>query len=166
MAQSDPSEHFSIRVHWDGRSVAGISKLGPLKRSTEVLEHHDGGDPSTSRKLPGSTTYEPIVLERGLTHDRDFDDWATRVMDAGSGAGEGSALGDFRKDLVIELFNEAGQVVLAYVVHRAWVSEYTAVPELDANANVVAFESIKLEHEGWERDRNRPAPSGSTPTIE
>ncbi|WP_433319574.1 phage tail protein [Micromonospora chersina] len=148
----DPYKNFKFRAKWDGRYVAGISKIGTLKRSTEVVTHRHGGDPSSSRKSPGRTEYDAIVLERGVTHDPDFEQWANKVWNYGSGLGAETSLADFRKDIIIEMYNEAGQLVIAYKVYRCWVSEWVALPELDANANAVAIQSIKLENEGWERD--------------
>jgi phage tail-like protein len=148
----DPYKNFKFRVKWDGRYVAGISKVGALKRSTELVEHREGGDPSTSRKSPGRNKYEAITLERGVTHDTEFEKWANKVWNFGSGLGAEVSLKDFRKDLIIEVYNEAGQLAIAYKVFRCWVSEYQALPDLDANANAVAIQTIKLENEGWERD--------------
>ena len=148
----DPYKNFKFRVRWDGRYVAGVSKVGALKRTTEVVEHRVGGDPSTSRKSPGRSKYEPIMLERGLTHDVDFEQWANKVWNFGAGLGVEVSLKDFRKDIIIDLYNEAGQLAKSWKVFRCWVSEFQALPELDANANAVAIESIKLENEGWERD--------------
>jgi phage tail-like protein len=148
----DPYKNFKFRVKWDGRYVAGISKVGSLKRTTQVVTHREGGDPSTGRKSPGRTEYDAISLERGVTHDPDFEQWANKVWNYGSGLGAEVSLKDFRKDVIIEMYNEAGQPVLAYKVYRCWVSEFQAVPELDASANAVAIQSIKLENEGWERD--------------
>ena len=151
----DPYKNFKFRVKWDGRYVAGISKMSSLKRTTEVVKHREGGDPSSSRKSPGRTEYEPITIERGVTHDVEFEQWANKIWQVGtSGAGSGAeiSLSDFRKDLIVELYNEAGQVVIAYKVFRAWVSEYQALPDLDANANAVAIQTLKLENEGWDRD--------------
>lgn len=148
----DPYKNFKFRVKWDGKYVAGISKVGALSRSTEVVEHREGGDPSTVRKSPGQSKYEAISLERGVTHDKDFEQWANKVWNWGSGLGSEVSLQDFRKDIIIEVYNEAGQLVLAYKVYRCWVSEFQAVPELDASGNAVAIQSIKLENEGWERD--------------
>jgi phage tail-like protein len=148
----DPYKNFKFRVRWDGRVVAGISKVGALKRTTEVVKHREGGDPSTSRKSPGRTEYEAITLERGVTHDADFEQWANKVWNFGSAPGPEVSLKDFRKDILIELYNEAGQKVIAYKVFRCWVSEFQAQPDLDANANAVAIQHIKLENEGWERD--------------
>ncbi|GGS90617.1 phage tail protein [Streptomyces tanashiensis] len=139
-------------MKWDGRFVAGVSKVSALKRTTEVVEHRDGADPSTARKSPGRTKYEAITLTRGVTHDVEFERWANKVWNFGSGLGAEVSLKDFRKDLIIELYNEAGQLVLAYKVFRAWVSEFQSLPELDSNANAVAIQTLKLEHEGWERD--------------
>jgi len=148
----DPYKNFKFLVKWDGRYVAGVSKISALKRTTEVVEHRAGGDPSISHKSPGLTKYEPITLERGVTHDTEFENWAKKVWNLGGGPGAEVSLADFRKDVVIDLFNEAGQKVISYKVYRCWVSEYQALPGLDANANAIAIETIKLENEGWERD--------------
>lgn len=155
----DPYKNFKFRVKWDGRYVAGISKVSALKRSTEVVEHRVGGDPSTSRKSPGRTKFESITLERGVTHDPEFERWANKVWNFGAGLGAEVSLASFRKDLIIEVYNETGQVVLAYKVFRAWVSEFQAQADLDANANAVLIQSIKLENEGWERDYDVVEPS-------
>src|SRR5207245_1113421 len=148
----DPYKNFKFRVKWDNKYVAGVDKISGQKRTTEVVQHREGGDPSTSHKSPGRTQYEAITLERGLTHDTAFEDWANKVWKLGAGPGAEVALADFRKEITIDFFNEAGQKVLSYRVHRCWVSEYQAVPDLDANADAVAIEVIKLENEGWERD--------------
>jgi phage tail-like protein len=148
----DPYKNFKFRVKWDGKYVAGISKVGALKRSTEVVTHREGGDPSSARHSPGQTKFEPIMLERGVTHDKEFEQWANKVWNFGSGLGAEVSLKDFRKDIIIETLNEAGQVAIAYKVFRCWVSEFTAMPELDASANAVAIQSIQLQNEGWERD--------------
>lgn len=148
----DPYKNFKFRVKWDGKYVAGVSKVSALKRTTEVVSHREGGDPSSDRKSPGRTKYEPVTLERGVTHDVEFEQWANKVWNFGSGLGGEVSLQDFRKDITIELYNEAGQLVISYLVYRCWVSEYQALPDLDANANAVAIQSIKLENEGIERD--------------
>jgi phage tail-like protein len=148
----DPYKNFKFRVRWDGKYVAGISKMSALKRTTEVVKHRDGGDPSSSRKSPGRTEYEPITLERGVTHDVEFENWAHKIWNFGAGLGAEMALKDFRKDIIIEVYNEAGQLALAYKVYRCWVSEFQALPEMDANANAIAIQTLKLENEGWERD--------------
>lgn len=157
----DPYKNFKFRVYFAGRSdpVLGVSKVTGLKRSTEVVEHRDGGDPSTSHKSPGRTKYEAITLERGVTQDKDFEDWANKVWNISSGPGTEVSLKDFRRDLIIELHNEANQTVLKYRVYRCWVSEYQALPDLDANANAIAIQHIKLENEGWERDNTFQEPA-------
>jgi phage tail-like protein len=155
----DPYKNFKFRVKWDGRFVAGISKVGALKRSTDLVEHREGGDPSSTRKSPGRTKFEAITLDRGVTHDTEFEKWANKVWNYGSGLGAETSLKDFRKDLIIELYNEAGQLVIAYKVYRCWVSEYQALPDLDANAGAIAIQHIKLENEGWERDYDVVEPS-------
>ena len=158
----DPYKNFKFRVKWDGRYVAGISKVSALKRTTEVVEFREGGDPSTSRKSPGRTKFEPITLERGVTHDKEFEQWANKVWNFGSGLGAEVSLRDFRKNVIIELYNEAGQLAIAYKVFRAWVSEFQSLPDLDANANAVAIQHIKLENEGWRRDPDTPEPTEPT----
>jgi len=155
----DPYKNLKFRVKWDGRYVAGVSKVSALKRTTEVVEHREGGDPSTVRRSPGQTKYEPITLERGVTHDPEFEQWANKVWNWGSGLGSEVSLADFRKDLIIELYNEAGQLVMAYKVYRCWPSEYQALPDLDAGANAVAIQTLTLQHEGWERDYDVKEPS-------
>lgn len=148
----DPYKNFKFRLKWDGRYVAGISKVSALKRTTEVVKHREGGDPSTSRKSPGRSEFEALTLERGVTHDTDFEAWAAKVWQLKAGAGSEVSLADFRKDVILDFYNEAGQLALSYKIYRAWVSEYQALPDLDANANAVAIQHIKLENEGWERD--------------
>ena len=148
----DPYKNFKFRVKWDGRYVAGISTVSALKRTTEVVKHREGGDPSSSRKSPGRTEYEANTLERGVTHDKEFEQWANKVWTYGSGLGAETSLKDFRKDLIIEVYNEAGQLAVAYKVFRCWVSQYQAQADLDANANAVLIQHLKLENEGWERD--------------
>jgi phage tail-like protein len=161
----DPYKNFKFRVKWDGKYVAGISKVGALKRTTEVVKHREGGDPSSTRKSPGRTEYDAIMLERGVTHDTEFEKWGNKVWDFKAGLGLEVSLKDFRKDLIIEVYNEAGQLAIAYKVYRCWVSEWQSLPDLDANANAVAIQHIKLENEGWERDLEVPEPSEPTFTI-
>ena len=138
----DPYKNFKFRVKWDGRYVAGISRVSPLIRTTEVIEHREGGDPSSSRKSPGRTRYEPITLERGVTHDTEFEEWTNKVWNYGSGFGAEISLKDFRKDLIIEIYNEAGQLVIAYRVYRCWVSEFQALPKLSYPRQSRGFISV------------------------
>ncbi len=158
----DPYKNFKFRVKWDGKYVLGVSKVSALKRTTEVVKHREGGDPSSTRKSPGRTEYEAITLERGVTHDLEFEKWANKVWNYGTGLGSEVSLKDFRKDLIIELYNEAGQLAIAYKVYRCWVSEYQALPDFDANANAVAIQHLKLENEGWERDTSVTEPTEPT----
>lgn len=146
----DPYKNFKFRVRWDGQVVAGVSKVGALKRTTEVVSHREGGDISTPRHQPATSKFEAITLERGVTFAPEFEQWATLVY---SHEGDGAvSLKNFRKDIRIELLNLQGTVVRAYNVFRCWVSEYQAMPELDANANGIAFEMITVQNEGFERD--------------
>jgi phage tail-like protein len=146
----DPYKNFKFRVIVDGKPVMGISKVSALKRTTEVVKHRDGGDNSTDRKSPGRTSYEALTMERGVTHDTDFENWANLVHNY-----DGDALTDlvnYKKELTLEVMNEKNQVAKRYFLHRCWISEYTSIPDLDANANATAIETIKVELEGWERD--------------
>lgn len=155
----DPYKNFKFRIKWDGQYVAGLSKMSALKRTTEPIKHREGGDPSSSRKSPGRTEYEPITLERGVTHDLEFEKWATKVWNFGAGLGSEVSLKDFRKPITIEVFNEAGQLAIAYNVYRCWVSEYQALPDFDSNGNAIAIQHIKIENEGWERDEGVTEPT-------
>ncbi len=146
----DPYKNFKFRVVWDGQPVAGVSKVSALKHTIEPVSHRDGGDRSTPRLTPGLAKFEPVTLERGITHDIAFEEWATLAYSNQGDAGV--SLANFRKDIVIELYNLQGVKVRAWQVFRCWVSEFTAVPELDANANAVAFESVVLQNEGFVRD--------------
>ena len=148
----DPYKNFKFVVKFGNTPVAGISKVSGLKKTTEVVKHREGADPSTSRKSPGRTEFDAITLERGITADRDFEIWANQVWFFQAQAPSESSLASFRRDITIELRNEAGQPVLRWFVYRCWVSEYQAMSDLDANANAVAIEHIKLENEGWKRD--------------
>lgn len=153
----DPYKNFKFRIKFGNKTVAGISKMSPLKQTTEPVTHREGGDPSSSRLTPGAWKFDPITLERGVTHDKDFEDWAKLVWNV-----EGDAvisLENFRKSLTIELLNEQGVVAKAYNVYRCWVSEYQALPELDSNAHAVAIEKLVLQNEGWERDNDIPEPT-------
>jgi len=160
----DPYKNFKFRVKWDGRYVAGISKVGSLKRTTEVVKHREGGDPSSTRKSPGRTEFDAITLDRGVTHDTEFETWANKVWNFGSGLGAEVSLKDFRKDIIIDVYNEAGQLAISYKVYRCWVSEFQAMADLDANANAVLIQHIKLENEGFERDLAVTEPSEPTLT--
>ena len=159
----DPYKDFKFRVKWDGRYVAGVSRVSALRRATDVVLHREGGDPSAVRRSPGVTTFDPIVLERGRTHDGEFEEWANRVWRLGAGLGGEVALKDFRKDVRIELYNEAGQLVMAFVVFRCWPSEYVALGPLDGAGSATAFESLTLQHEGWQRDTDVDEPAEPTP---
>lgn len=149
----DPYKNFKFRVQFDpGKYVAGVCKCSMLKRTTEVVKHREGGDPSSSRKSPGRTEYDPITLERGVTHAIEFEQWANKVWNFKGGSGNEVSLKDFRKDVTLEVYNEAGQLAIRYHIFRCWVSEYQAMSDLDANANAVLIQHLKLENEGWERD--------------
>ena len=151
----DPYKAFIFRVKWDGKYVAGLSKMSALRRSTDPVTHREGGDPSHERKSPGVTKYDAVTLERGKTHDPEFEAWANLIHSLDAPI----SLANFRKDIVVDVYNEANQKVLSYKLFRCWVSEYTALPALDAGSAAVAIESMKLELEGWERDVAVPEPA-------
>ena len=154
----DPYKNYKFRVKWDGRYVAGVSRVSALTRTTEVVAFRQGNEPSATRTLPGPSRFEPITLERGLTYDGEFEKWANAVAGADP-AGQG-ALKNIRKNVRLEVTNEAGQVVLAYTIFRCWPSQYRAMPDLDSETLVTAFEALVLENEGWERDQTVPKPAG------
>jgi phage tail-like protein len=158
----DPYKNFKFRIRWDGRYVAGVSKVSALKRTTEVVSHREGGDPSSPRRSPGRTEFEAVTLERGVTHDTEFEKWVNKVWNLGSGLGSEVSLQDFRKDIVLEVYNEAGQLAIAYKIFRCWPSEFQPTAEFDANANAVLIASLKLENEGWERDYDVVEPTEPT----
>lgn len=145
----DPYKNFKFKILFDGIVVAGVSKVSPLTRTTEVISHRIGGDYSTDRKTPGQTRYNAITVERGVTQDTTFEAWANKVWNYNGGE---TSLLDFRKDITLNVCDESGIVVLSYNIYQAWVSEYQALPELDSKANAVAIQYIKIENEGWERD--------------
>jgi len=148
----DPYKGMKFLLFFEGRQdpVAGVSKIGALKRTTEVVTHRDGGDLTTPRHSPGATKFEPVMCERGVTHDPDFEQWANLVYSTTGDAGV--SLAGYKRNLLLKVNNLQGVPVKAYRIFRCWVSEYTALPELDANANAIMIESIKIENEGWERD--------------
>ena len=154
----EPYKNFKFRVKWDGRYVAGVSKVGALSRTTEVIDYREGGDPSTVRRSPGQTRFEPVSLERGLSQDLEFIRWANKAWYVQGRPGNEVSLSDFRKDILIEVYNAAGQKVVGFNVYRCWVSELRALSELDASGNAVAFESITLQNEGWIRDTDFQLP--------
>jgi phage tail-like protein len=165
----DPYKNFKFRVKFGTSTnyVAGVSKMSALKRTTEVVEHREGGDPSMSRKSPGRSKFEALTLERGVTHDTDFEIWASKVWNFSGGPGMESSLKDFRRDVIVDVFNEAGQKVKSYHIFRCWVSEYQAASDFDANANAVLIEHIKIENEGWQRDISvgEPQPAQFEPVV-
>lgn len=154
----DPYKNYKFQVKWEGKYVAGVSEVSGLRRITEVVTYRAGRDPGMMRKSPGRTNYEPIILKRGVTHDTGFENWANQVFELGGGSGNEVALASYKKDVILELLNEAGQLVIAYRIFRCWPSEYVAVGDLDANNTAVAIESITLENEGWERDKDVTEP--------
>jgi phage tail-like protein len=155
----DPYKNFKFRLKWDNQYVAGVSKCSGLTRTTQVIKHRDGADPSTPYLSPGQSEFHPITLERGVTHDLAFEAWAAKVWQVGAGLGAEVSLANFRKDLILEFYNEAGQLAIAYKIYRAWVSEYLALPDLDANANAVAIQHIVLQNQGFERDTSVVEPT-------
>ena len=146
----DPYKNMKFRIKWDGRYVAGVCKVSTLKRSTEPVTHREGGDPSTARVSPSVWKFDPITLERGVTHDLEFEKWANLIYNTDGDAA--ISLKNFRKDIIVELLNEQGVVAKAYKVYRCWVSEYQSLPDLDANAHAIAIEHMVIQNEGWERD--------------
>lgn len=160
----DPYKNFKFRVKWDAQFIPGVDRISPLSRTTDVVEHREGGSPSQENLSPGLTRYAPIVLSRGRTQDTAFEAWANKVWTLGSALGSEVSLADFRKDVVVDLLNEAGQVVLSWKALRCWPSEYVALGALDAGESSVAIESLTLQNEGWERDTSLVEPIEPTTT--
>lgn len=166
----DPLLNFKFVVSWTDDSgnyaaVAGVSKIGPLSRSTEVAEYREGGAPMSTRKIPGQSKYDDINLERGIILDVSFEQWANKVWfyENSNALGNEVSLADFRKDLKIELCNQAGQVVNVYYIFNAWPTKYQAMPELNAqDGATVALETLTLANEGWQRDDSYSAPAYPT----
>jgi phage tail-like protein len=161
----DPYKNFKFRLKWDGRYVAGVSKVSALKRTTEVVEHREGGDPSTPRRSPGQSKFEAVTVERGVTHDTEFLRWANKVWNFGAGLGAEVSLKDFRKDIILELCNEAGETAVSVNIYRCWVSEFTQLSELDAAGNGVAIESLVLQNEGFALDPAVTEPTEPSFTV-
>ena len=158
----DPYKNYKFRVKLKGndgnfRVVMGVSKVGALKRTTEVVKHRSGGENSTDHKSPGRTTYDGLTMERGITHDREFEKWANMVHPYSGDTG--MDLVNYKKDMMLEVMNEKGHVAFRYFLYDCWISEFTSMPDLDANANAVAIESMILQNEGWERDTDVPEPT-------
>lgn len=153
----DPYKNFRFRVIWEGRPVMGVSKVGALKRTTEVVSYRSGGGNTFDFKSPGRTKFEAVTLERGITHDHEFERWASLVHGL-----EGVSVTDLRnykRDMSIELMNLQEQVAIRYFLYKCWPSSYTALPDLDAGANAVAVESLTLEVEQWARDQDATEPT-------
>ena len=156
----DPYRTFKFQVIINGQVVAGLSKMGALKKTTEQVKWRTAGDPSHERILPGGTSYEPVTLEQGLTHDPVFEEWANLVNNIDGDAAV-SLLG-FRKDIVLNVLNLQGQVAFSYKLFRVWVSDFQALPDLDATSmNTVGIQTITLQHEGWQRDTSVTEPTES-----
>jgi phage tail-like protein len=159
--RADPYRSHRFKIKWDGHYVAGLTKMGALKRTTEMVEFREAGVNITSRKLPGKTSFAAVTLEAGITYNTAFEDWANLVNDFASHSI--TNLGEFRKNITLDLFNEAGVKALSYNLYNCWVSEYQAMPDLDAGANAVAIASIKLEYEWFERDTTVVEAQGPAP---
>lgn len=146
----DPYKNFRFHVYWDGQLVAGVSKVSAIVRKTEMVEHREGGDNTMSHKSPGRSSVDDITLERGLTHDPEFEKWANLVWNNDGLAG--MSLKDYKKPIRIVLLNAQATPVKAFNLYNCWVKEFQTLPELDANANAVAIERIVLATEYFERD--------------
>ena len=151
----DPYKQFKFRVKWDGRYISGINKIDGLLRTTQTVAYREGNSPNSERKVPGTTKFEPLVLERGRTHDTEFEKWANKVYEYGNN----DEPEDYRKDIMIELYNEAGQLVMAFKVYRCWPSRYSPIKILDANSTDIATEVLVLEYDGWQRDMEVQEPT-------
>lgn len=152
-----PYFNFRFKIKWDGKYVAGVSKISGLNRKTDVMAHRSGGDPSVQHLAPGQSSYDPIMIERGVSYDPTFEQWANKIFDltnSQSAKGENTSLGDFRKNISVEVYDEAGIKVLAYNIFNAWVSDFKTLSDLDAGGNAFVMETMTIQNEGWERDQS------------
>jgi len=163
IGRKDPYKNFKFRISLDGKPVLGVSKVSAIKRTTDVIKHREGSDPSHDSKSPGRTTYDPITLERGVTHDPKFEEWARTIHSLGEDAM--MDLAGYKRELILEIMNKKGNVVHRYFLHKAWVSEYTALLDLDANVNAIAIERLKIEIEGFEHDPITKEPDEKTEDL-
>jgi phage tail-like protein len=148
----DPYRTFKFQVVIAGKSVAGLTKMGALKKTTEVVNWRSAGDPSYQRAMPGGSKFENVALEQGLSHDLVFEEWANAVNNVAEGDA-GMSLVKYRRDVVINVLNLQGVPAISYKLKRAWVAEFSALPEFDANnMNTVGIQSITIAYEGFVRD--------------
>jgi len=157
----DPYRTFKFQVVIDGETVAGLSKMGKLSRKVEVAKWRSAGDPSYQRVMPGGTSFEPVTLEQGLTHHTIFERLANQVNNVKDGD-TGMSLKNYRKNVVINVLNLQGVPAMSYTLLRAWVSDYQALPDFDANnLNTVGIQSVTFQHEGFVRDDQVGEPTES-----
>lgn len=150
---------YTFQVLWDGKAVVGVTRVAGLVRRTEVLAPRNGGSPNGVMKAPGTTTHEPIVIERRLGFDKTFEQWANKVWKYGAGLGSEMSLGDYRKDVRIDLLDGQGKLAMSYRVYGCWPSEYVVLGDLESAEPVVPIEVLVLQYDGWERDHSVvPAP--------
>ena len=155
----DPYKNFKFHVYLDGRLVMGVSRSARSSAPPRWSATAPGGDNSIDFKSPGRTKYEAVTLERGLTHDREFEKWAANVH---SYAGDAATdLRNYKKALTVEMLNLRNQPAIRYFLFNCWPSSYTAMPDLSSMENAVAIESLVLEVEAWERDFDLAEPDES-----
>ena len=136
----EPYNNFNFLVEIDGIARAAFHECSGLDSSIDVIEHREGGENITLRKLPGMTKYSNIVLKRGITDDKDLYAWHLKAIQ-----------GDVtRKNGSIVLLDRAGQEKARWNFVRAWPAKWTG-PSLTAEGNDVAIEQLDLAHEGLER---------------
>ena len=138
--RSDPYgiAHFEIEI--DGMRESGFLKVSGLEGRVEVEEYREGGDFGV-RKAPGSVSYSNIVVSRGMTSSTELWDWWERVRN-----------GDVdRRNLSIVMLDDSRQAVARWQVQSAWPVRYSA-PDLNAESDDVAIETLELTHEGIDRD--------------
>jgi phage tail-like protein len=136
----DPYGNFNFLVEIDGITRAAFHEVSGFDSTIDVIEHREGGDNTTVRKLPGMTKHSNIVLKWGLADDRDLYDWH---RDAVNGKVQ-------RRNGSIVLLDRQGQERMLWNFVNAWPSKWDG-PDFNAEGNDIAIETLELAHEGVTR---------------
>lgn len=133
----DPWLIFNFLVEIDGITRAAFQECSGFDSTIDVIEHREGGENTTLRKLPGMTKYSNITLKRGITDDTELYDWHRKTV-----------LGDIeRKNGSIVLLDRKGEEVARWNFVRAWPTKWDG-PDLNAEGNDIAIETLEMAHEG------------------
>jgi phage tail-like protein len=136
----DPYGNFNFLVEIDSITRAAFQEASGLDSTIDVIEHREGGENLTPRKLPGLTKFSNITLKRGLTDDRELYDWHRSAV-----------LGNIeRKNGSLVLIDAQGNEKVRWNFVNAWPTKWDG-PDFNAEGNDVAIETLELAHEGIER---------------